>query len=89
MYEVKTTNCNCFFVGEFFTVFMNTVGQCLWQSIQLRTRVHFTAPECTTSISYLVITPLGSRGLDHVTAIELDDLFHAFRLETLDGTLKK
>lgn len=37
-------------------------------------------------ISYLVITPFGGRGLDHLANKDVDDVFKVARSETLDGT---
>lgn len=37
-------------------------------------------------ISYLVITPFGGRGLDHLANKDVDDVFKVVRSETLDGT---
>lgn len=64
--------------------------QWFWQSEQKSTTrcVHLSASFLNTSISYSVIKPFGTVGLNHVTAIDVEDVFDAVRLVTMEDAVE-
>lgn len=65
-------------------------GHDLWQSTQERYILCLVLVlfPCTfsTMIVYCVITPFGYNGLDHMTDMDVDDVFASSMSDTSDGT---